>query len=309
MYLSFFRVGVLCLLTLNSWLSGMAQDTFSFRKLRQEHRTKLFYAPDEPPPELFKLVKYRSPVGDLSAYISPDPGDQKKHPVILWLVGGFSNSIGGHLWEDADSANDQTAAAYRKAGMLMMFPSLRGGNDNPGKLEICCGEVDDVISAAKYAATLPYVDPARIYLGGHSTGGTLALLVAGSTDIFRAVICFGPVENVLGYGEDNLPFDPSNKMELIVRAPLACLAEIKTPTLVLEGTEKGNIDSLQVLRERNQNPLIRFHEIPGATHFNLLAPFNALFAKKLLTDTGKDSSITLTDEEIAASVKELKPGK
>lgn len=313
MHLSASRFGVFCALTvcltLLCQLPGQAQDTFSFRKLRETHHTKLFYAPDEPPPDVFKLVKYRSPVGELSAYVSPDPGDQKKHPIILWLVGGFSNSIGGHLWEDADSANDQTAAAYRKAGMLMMFPSLRGGNDNPGKQEVCCGEVDDVIAAAKHAASLPYVDPTRIYLGGHSTGGTLALLVAGSSDLFRAVICYGPVESVAGYGGDNLPFDGSNKMELVVRAPLACLAEIKTPTLVLEGTEKGNIDSLQVLRERNQNPLIRFHEIPGATHFNLLAPFNALFAKKLLADTGKTCDLGLTNEEIESTVKLVKPGK
>ena len=163
--------------------------------------------------------------------------------------------------------------------------------------------------AAKHAAALPYVDPTRIYLGGHSTGGTLALLVAGSSDLFRAVICYGPVESVAGYGGDNLPFDPSNKMELVVRAPLACLAELKTPTLVLEGTEKGNIDSLQVLRDRNQNPLIRFHEIPGATHFNLLAPFNALFAKKLLADTGKTCDLGLTNEEIDSTVKLVKPGK
>src|SRR5579864_8524702 len=34
----------------------------------------------EPPPNLFHLVRYTSPVGELAAYLSPDPGDGQKHP-------------------------------------------------------------------------------------------------------------------------------------------------------------------------------------------------------------------------------------
>ena len=54
-----------------------------------------------------------------------------------------------------------------------------------------------------------YVDPDQIYLGGHSTGGTLALLVAESTDRFRAIFSFGPVANMRNYGTDILFFDLS----------------------------------------------------------------------------------------------------
>lgn len=55
----------------------------------------------------------------------------------------------------------------------MMFPSLRGGNDNPGVKEGFLAEVDDVLAAADFLGKQNYVDPGRIYLGGHSTGGTL----------------------------------------------------------------------------------------------------------------------------------------
>jgi dienelactone hydrolase len=286
-------------------LRGQDKD-FSFRQFREKHRTQLSYEPDKPPPSVFNLIKYKSPIGDMSAYVSPDPGDGKKHPLIIWLVGGFSNSIGSHLWEESDASNDQTAAAYRKAGVLMMFPSLRGGNNNPGKVEVCFGEVDDVITAAEYAKKLPYVDPSRIYLGGHSTGGTLALVVAGSTDLFRAVISFGPVHTVAGYGQDNLPFDGKNTAELIVRAPLACLADIKSRTLVIEGTDDGNVDSLRKLSARSKNPQLHFHEVPGATHFNILAPFNKLLAAKLLADTGNTCEISLTADDIENTAKTVK---
>lgn len=295
-----------CTLLLTSFsVSGQDLAELPFRQIREKHRTKLTYAPAKPPAAIFNLIKYQSPAGAMSAYVTPDPGDGKKHPIILWLVGGFSNSIGDHLWAAAREENDQSAAAYRKAGLLMMFPSLRGGIDNPGRIEVCCGEVDDVIAAAKHAATLPYVDPSRIYLGGHSTGDTLALLVAGSTDLFRAVISYGPIHSVAGYGEENLPFDATDNSELIVRAPILCLPAIKSPAFVLEGTD-GNIEALQRMAKLNKNPHVRFHEVAGTTHFNILAPFNRLFAEKLMADKGAKCELTLTADEIKNTAAKAK---
>ena len=57
-------------------------------------------------------------------------------------------------------------------------------------------------SMADYLAGQPYVDPERVYLGGHSTGGTLVMLVAASSDRSRAMFSFGPVEDVSGYGSE-----------------------------------------------------------------------------------------------------------
>jgi dienelactone hydrolase len=85
----------------------------------------------------------------------------------------------------------------------MMFPSLRGGNQNPGQKEGFLGEVDDVLAAADFLVREDYVDPARIYLGGHSTGGTPVMLVAESTPRFRAVLSFGPVNDVRGYPQSS----------------------------------------------------------------------------------------------------------
>lgn len=115
------------------------------------------------------------------------------------MTGGDCNSIDALDDPDhpADLANEHAAAApYRKAGLVTMFPSLRGGNTSPGRREGFFGEVDDLIAAAQWLARQDYVDPERIYLGGHSTGGTLALLVAESTDRFRAVFALGSVADV-----------------------------------------------------------------------------------------------------------------
>jgi hypothetical protein len=71
-------------------------------------------------------VKYESPVGKLSAYLTPDPKDGKMHPAIIWITGGDCNTI-DEVWRDMPADNDQTASVYRKAGIVMMYPSLRGG--------------------------------------------------------------------------------------------------------------------------------------------------------------------------------------
>ena len=243
------------------------------------------------------MVGYESPVGKLPAYLTPDPKDGKKHPAIIWITGGDCNSI-GEVWKAAPPSNDQTASAFRKAGIIMMFPSLRGGNDNPGVKEGFFGEVDDILAAADFLAKQDYVDPTRIYLGGHSTGGTLAFLVAECSNRFRATFSFGPVENVAGYPPEYTPFDVTNRRELELRSPILWLHAIKSPIFVFEGAQQGNIDSLRSMAQASKNPLTHFVEVKRANHFGILAPTTRLIAAKVIADIGPTTNLTFTDEEV-----------
>lgn len=254
-----------------------------------------------PPSRIFRTVMYEAPVGKLAAFVSPDPKDGKKHPAIVWITGGDSNSL-GDVWSPAPADNDQTAAQYRDAGIVMMFPSLRGGNENPGEKEGFLGEVDDVLAAADYLARLDHVDPSRIYLGGHSTGGTLALLVAESSDRFRAVFSFGPVDDVAGYPDDYLPFDTRLAAEITVRSPGRWLSSAASPTFVIEGTERGNLDALQTMRAASTNPQIRFVPVDGVDHFSVLAPMNRLIAAKILDDVGPVTNLAFPDSVVRKAV-------
>jgi dienelactone hydrolase len=249
-----------------------------------------------PPAKLFGIVRYESPVGKLPAYLTPDPMDGKKHPAIIWITGGDCNSI-GEVWKDAPSSNDQTASAFRKAGLVMMFPSLRGGNDNPGVKEGFYGEVDDLLAAADFLAQQTYVDSTRIYLGGHSTGGTMAMLAAECSDRFRAVFSFGPVETVASYGPEYMPFNWHDRRELELRAPLLWLDTIKSPVYVIEG-DQGNIESLQAMAGVSKNPLVHFLAVKGVDHFGTLAPITKRIAKKLLADDGPTTNLVITEAEV-----------
>ena len=251
------------------------------------------------PPDFFRLVQYPSTAGALPAYVGIAPPGGGKHPAIIWIVGGFSNSISSIAWTPGPVENDQSATAFREAGLVMMYPGLRGGNDAPGFKEGFYGEVDDVLAAAEYLSKLDYVDPQRIYLGGHSTGGTLALLAAESTDRFRAIFSFGPVEDAAGYGQELLPFDTRDRKETALRAPGRFLKSIHTPTFIFEGTKgRANIDSLQTMAQMPHTPAVHFYPIPGADHFSTLHRMTRLIAAKILADESPKAEIQFTPAEL-----------
>ncbi len=240
---------------------------------------------EQPPSGVLDLVSYPGPLGPMAAYVSTPRANGVRRPAIIWLVGGPSGSISSVAWDPAPPDNDQSASAFRQFGIIMMYPSLRGGNMNPGHHERFYGEVDDVIAAARYLARLPGVDPHRIYLGGHSTGGTLALLVAESSDRFHSVFSLGPAGDMSNYiTREDLPFDPGDPKEQLLRSPKLWLESIKVPTFVYEGSESpSNIGYLQEMAQLNHNPLVKFTPVSG-THFTIIAPLVRTIAKQILDD-------------------------
>jgi acetyl esterase/lipase len=254
-------------------------------------------AAPKPPAELFRLVRYEGPTGKLAAYLTPDPKDGKKHPAIVWITGGDCNSIDQGCWKEGPAQNDQSASAYRKSGIVMMIPSLRGGNDNPGVKEGFLGEVDDILAATEFLRKQPHVDPERIYLGGHSTGGTLALLTAECTDRFRAVFSFGPADYIVGYAPVYNPFMLSDQREVLLRSPVLWLHSIRVPVFVFEGA-KGNQSALKNLARTSKNPKVRFFDVAGTDHFSILAPTNRLIAERILGDTGPTCNLAFSEAEL-----------
>lgn len=294
-------------LSTNKGTSTDKGESGSLADARRGFQTKLLRTettkgpPPTPPAALLRTVQYETPAGKMSAYLGVAPADGKKHPAIVWLTGGDSNTIDDGCWTEGPAENDQSASAFRKAGIVTMYPALRGGSGNPGVKEAFFGEVDDILAAADFLAKQDSVDPARIYLGGHSTGGTLALLTAEMSGRFRATFAFGPVNDVQGYGEASLPFDTTNPREAQLRAPGRWLASVQSPVFVLEGTEgTSNIASLRTMKAASTNVRIHFVPIEGADHFSALQPTTTLVAAKILADQGPTTSITLSQEEASA---------
>ena len=264
-------------------------------------------APDEPDGETLELVYYPSEEGKLAAYLSPDPSDGKKHPVMIWSKGGFGG-IGGFFWDEPSRLNDQSARAFREAGIILMCPSYRGENENPGKFELFYGEVNDFLSAVEYAKSLPYVDPERVYLGGHSTGGTITLLAAATGVECRAIFSFGgepDLRTVMSDGEgyDNTPYNIDSERDHELRSAIRYTHYIKSPTYYIEGGEYlySNDEARKMERiAKIKNVPFKALIVEKADHFNILNSSTTLIAKKILGDTG-NTPITLTSKELEAA--------
>jgi Prolyl oligopeptidase family len=272
-----------------------------------------------PPADLFWRIDYKSSGQTLAAFISPNPKDNKKHPAIIWLTGGDTNTL-EDFWTPGPANNDQSASAFYQKDIVMMFPTLRGGNTNAGAKEFFYGEVDDVLAAAEQLARLPYVDASQIYLGGHSTGGTLALLVAESSSHFKAVFSMGAVANAESYAPTwiselmqrdleklvrnfdpnaNPPAQPQSVMnhwrqELKLRAPVEWLHGIQSPVYIFEGDSGSS--NINDFRELCTTHWMNVHcvRMVGHNHFSYLQQVSKLLANSIIaTPTQQPYAIDL----------------
>ena len=300
-------IAITLLLAISSVSCSTKAESRSFAEVHDAFETRLVKKLNDqdeipaPPKGVFDLAYYDSKIGKLAAYVSSDPGDGQKHPLLIWAVGGWSNGIDDFPWTYPSWDNDQTASAFREAGILMMYPSFRGANGNPGYYETLFGEIEDLAAAYDYVASLPYVDPDRIYLGGHSTGGTKVLLASAYTDKFRAVFSFGPVDEIKLHNTSQFTFDTGNRVEYRLRSPIYWLDDINTPTFIIEG-EDGNSDCARNIEKRSTNGNIHCYVIDEEDHFSILAPLTRLLAQKILADTGGESNIALSKQELQAAM-------
>lgn len=260
-------------------------DSFTLPLLRANVDTKIHFPTDRspaptPPADIFDKVYYPAELGNNVAYITPATQTSEKRPGVIWISGGFDWGLSADFWVPSFADNDQSARAFREEGLILMIPALRGSNENPGDNQCMWGEVDDIIAAADYLATHSNVDPERIYLGGHSTGGTLALLVAASTDRFRGIFAFGPVAE--HYYDGCLPNNTS-ETELRLRSPVHFVSDIRTPTYVIEGARSGNAGDVDELREV-ASPLVSFTVVAGRDHFDILAPATRAIAQTIMAN-------------------------
>jgi len=257
----------------------------------------------EPPNSSFEVVSYPGPLGPMKALLAYPEPHAAKMPAVVWITGGFpSGGIGTSAWVPQDRGNDQSAKAFRERGSLMLYVTLRGSYGNPGQQESFLGEVDDVLAAVDYVRGLDGVDPDRVYLGGHSTGGTLALLVAaGAETPFAGVLALGPVSSPANYGADVLTFDPSKKRERALRSPIEFLDGIASPTFVIEGATASNADHVEAMQAKTRNPKLRFMVVEGANHFDVIAPVVDLLARRTA-----EGGFLAEPSEVQAAYEEMK---
>jgi dienelactone hydrolase len=214
-----------------------------YASVRSGFRTKLLRqgpAPEQvcavgKAPENVSEVIFPSGSLRLRAWISrPATKDIRKYPAVLFLHGGFC----------FDFSDWQVTQAFRDAGFVVMIPILRGEQGQPGNFSMFYDEVDDVVSAAEYLRNQRNVRGDRLYLAGHSTGGTLTMLTAMAYTHLAAAASFSGSPDSVGYTRYALvsggliPFDYADPMELQVRSARVYAASFKCPVRIYYGADE-----------------------------------------------------------------------
>lgn len=235
----------------------------------------------------FQIVHYESAVGPLVGYLTPAPTGDAKRPAVIYAHGGFGG-IGDWLEEK------EIVTAFREAGFVVFCPSWRGENDNPGKFELFYGEVDDALAAFDYVEALPYVDPKRIYMAGHSTGGTVTLLTALAQPKLRAAFSFGGSPNIAdtiqGGGYGNTPFDPEDAQEARLRSALPFAKTLQVPTIYFEGDDSSYNDAAIAMEQALSSARPRrfqAHVVEEGDHFNVIQVLGPWLVQHLEKDRGE----------------------
>ena len=290
----------------------------SLREARSEFSTHIIQTSftdsgniETPPNDIYKLIHYPTKLGDMAAYVTPAPKDGKRHPAVIWVHGGYGGlSDSDYFWEPQERDNDQSGSAFRKAGLVEMIPSFRGEDKNPGKYEMFYGEVEDIEAAFDWLAKQPYVDPQRIYLAGHSTGGTRVLLTSEYSSKFRAYFSLGAVPDLKARVEGGqmmvpVPFEKTDQ-EYRLRSPATFITSIQKPTWYFEGGDYywSAFDNIAQVAKKHKVPF-SVNKIPNGDHFTIIAPVTEMIAQKILQDTGEECNITFSDADIARIVDEL----
>jgi dipeptidyl-peptidase-4 len=119
---------------------------------------------------------------------------KKKYPVIVQVYGGPTGALVSKSWANPE---DQMLL---DAGFILFRLDNRGTPNRSTTFKTAIDrrmgqlEVDDQIAGARYLATLPYVDAARIGVTGWSYGGYMTLLLMTAPDTpFAAGVAGAPV--------------------------------------------------------------------------------------------------------------------
>jgi dipeptidyl aminopeptidase/acylaminoacyl peptidase len=167
-------------------------------------------------------------------------------PTILEIHGGPASAYGPFFSTDYQ--------LYATAGYAVLFTNPRGSTSYG---EAFMDAIDksypgpdypDLMAATDAAVAQGFADPANLFVTGGSGGGVLTTWVIGKTDRFRAAAAQKPVINMTSqvltadgvpyfarYWFGKLPWE--DQQSYWARSPLSLVGNVKTPTLVVVGSE------------------------------------------------------------------------
>ncbi len=219
---------------------------------------------NDPLPANVSLVNYTSDGRSLSAWLfRPEHGQGERRPALVYLHGGF-----------AFGASDFTdCRPFVESDFVVLCPTFRGENGNPGQFEMMFGEVDDAAEAVRWLARQEYVDPQGVFVFGHSSGGVMSAMLSLYDDLparhtGSAGGLYGP--DLFDALAEIVPFDRRDVREAEMRVLIGNIRWMKRPHYAYVGDAdwfmKGSIAEREA--KRGNAPLTVI-ELAGDHHSTL----------------------------------------
>jgi dipeptidyl aminopeptidase/acylaminoacyl peptidase len=214
----------------------------------------------------------------------PDFDPNKKYPLILEIHGGPWAAYGPTF-----STDDQLYAA---AGYIVLYANPRGSTSYGQAFEdeidknYPSHDYDDLMSAVDSAIATGHVDQNNLFVTGGSGGGVLTAWIVGKTDRFRAAATQKPVIELASfalttdfaagftpYWRKERPWeDPQSYWKY---SPLSLVGNVKTPTLVVVGSEDYRTPVSQAEQYytalQTRGVPTALVKVPGASHGGIAA--------------------------------------
>jgi len=247
-------------------LTRLNADLFDHKRLGEVRRIEARSSHDQRP---------------IDAWLTLPPGhsEAQRHPLILEIHGGPWAAYGPHFASDNQ--------LYAAAGYAVLSVNPRGSTSYGQEFADLIhraypgNDYDDLMSAVDAAIAAGPVDPNQLFVTGGSGGGVLSSWIIGKTNRFRAAAVQKPVINMTSqvltadavpyfarYWFGAMPWE--DQAAYWRRSPLSLVGNVKTPALVIVGTEDqrtppSEAEQLYTALQLRGIPtaLIR---IPGAPH-------------------------------------------
>jgi dipeptidyl-peptidase 4 len=198
-----------------------------------------------------EFLKIRNSKGDtLNSWMLKPPhfDASKKYPVLFFNYGGPGSQTVRNAFGTVSFWHQMLA----QKGFIVVSVDNTGtgfrGEEFKKKTYLRLGqlEIEDQIDAAKYIATLPYVDKSKIGHYGWSYGGFMSsLAITKGADIFSAAIAGAPVtswryyDNI--YTERFMRTPQENAKGYDETAPINFVDKIRGKYLIIHGTADDNV--------------------------------------------------------------------